>query len=432
MTPPDFIPTPDQKLAKDAILTGSSVLLTGPAGTGKSALLANLRQELGSKLSICASTGIAALNVGGVTLHSWAGLGLGDRKASAIAGAISQARKKPYNNIMAARVLAIDEISMIDSRLFALTDQVFRKVRVVDEPFGGVKLLLVGDFLQLPPVVKDRPVEGRFAFNSQSWADARIQTHLLTTIIRQKDADFAAALGEIRVGKASKQTLDVLFSRLNAHDPEPEKKPIVLDCRNRDVEAFNITELAKLPGNSQTFHAADTGWPEQIEKLKRDCIAPTMLTLKVDARVMLLRNLDTENGLVNGAMGRVKSIKHGQVTVEFDCGQTVTPEPATWELKNGDDVLAARAQIPLRLAYAITIHKSQGMTLDKVSAQLGDVFEHGQAYVALSRCRTLDGLFLKSFQPNRVTADPDALRFYDSGPWVPAVKGDTTELNFLQ
>ncbi len=424
--------TPDQSAAKTAFDSGKNMLLTGPAGTGKSTLLNFIREDARGGLAICASTGIAALGVGGTTLHSWAGLGLGDKKASAIAGMLEQRRSKAWENICMASRLAIDEISMIDGRLLTLTDQVFRRVRRNSAPFGGIQMLLIGDFLQLPPVVKDRSDNyPRFAFNSPSWREAEIETHLLTTIIRQKDVSFAQMLNEVRVGRVTPQTVTLLNSRVRPTDTMPDIKPVILESRNAEVEAYNLGELAKIPGEAKQFHAADTGYPEQVAKIQRDCIAPTILSLKPGAQVMLLKNLQPDVGLVNGSMGKVREIdKSGRPVVDFVCGETMTLDRELWQLKNGDTVLAQRSQYPLRLAWSLTIHKSQGMTLDKVEADISSCFEHGQAYVALSRAKTLDGLFLKAaVEPRRITADPDALSFYEKG--APECVHIPGELDFM-
>lgn len=424
---PPFVPTPDQALAREAILAGQSILLTGAAGTGKSTLLNQVKND--RRMSVTASTGIAALNVGGGTLHSWAGLGLGESSAKSIVKRLTANRPKAHDNIINCSTLVIDEISMINARLLTLLDKVLRGVRRNDAPFGGIQMLFVGDFLQLPPVVKgdDNEAENllRFAFHSPSWLAAGIKTHLLTTVVRQADPVFAGMLNEIREGIVTEKTIEILNARISAPDADPEIKPVILSSLNKRVDAYNDAKLAKIEGEPKLFEAADTGYPEQIEKLKQNCIAPTILALKPGAQVMLLKNLDVEGGLVNGSLGILKKFdRFGDPIVEFNYGtnekrtKEIVVARATWEIKNETMVLATRSQYPLRLAWAMTIHKSQGMTLNKVRVDLSDCFEHGQAYVALSRARTLGGLYLTGFNPAKVTADPVALNFYRNGPPV--------------
>lgn len=422
-------PTPNaqQQAYIDAVKGGKNTCLTGPGGTGKSFTLDRLRDAYPYNLSITASTGIAALNVGGLTIHSWAGLGMGTGTAKSIAYRLMEKKGKAYDKIMSARRLAIDEISMMSADLFTKLDQVLRIVRHADEPFGGIQLLAIGDFLQLPPVIRDEPVDDqgadlfgdipnkhgkRFAFESPSWEEAGIEVHQLTDIVRQSDRSFTTVLNKVRRGIIDDDVREMLEERVNAEDPDPTIRPVKCNGYNKQVDAINMRELQRISGKEKTYKANDTGIPYFVEQIQKYCIAPQLLTLKVGAQVMLLRNLDTENGLVNGSLGIVQDFaSDGSPMVEFNGGLEKI-EPQTWNIEREGDLLASRTQVPLKLAYAMTIHKSQGQTLDKLEVDLRSSFEAGMAYVALSRCRSLEGLYLTGFDPDRIFADKTALEFY--------------------
>lgn len=418
-------PTPnaEQKAYIDAVRGGKHTCLTGPAGTGKSFTIDRLKELYPYSLSITASTGIAAVNVGGMTIHSWAGLRMGTDTARYLAKCITDRKGRAYDKIISARRLVIDEISMMSADLFDKMDEVLRLVRKCDEPFGGIQLLAVGDFLQLPPVIRekddddqthfwDKPSGRRFAFESRAWKEGGIQVHELKTIVRQADAKFAVVMNKIRRGVLDDEVLAMLQSRVSADDPDPHIRPVKANGYNREVEAINQRELQKLKSPVRTFKAEDSGNPAFVEQIRKHCIAPELLSVKQGAQVMLLRNLDTEGGLVNGSVGIVQDFApDGLPLVEFN-GQVEKVEPATWKIERDGEVLASRTQIPLKLAWAMTIHKSQGQTIDKLEVDLRSAFEAGQAYVALSRCRKLEGLFLTGLDPSRIFADETALKFY--------------------
>lgn len=403
----------EQKRFLDDVLAGSNVLATGPAGSGKSTVLSFLRGQLRSRLSVCASTGVAALNVHGTTIHSFAGLGLGGESAETIAESIlSKQRSRPYRNITRCAVLAIDEISMVSGELFDKIDYVFRKVRENETPFGGVQLVLFGDFLQLPPISRG-PEPATFAFESAAWTRAGIVTWIFTRVFRQADQPFADALGRLRVGDIHHPSIALIAARNNLPVPADGIRPVVIHTHNIDVDRLNLAELEKLPGPEYSFAAKETGSPEGKERLDRDCLAPATLRLKTDAQVMLLTNLSPEEGLVNGSLGIVTSIDDEEIHVRFGKGKSVKMAPHAWTIKNNDQVVAERSQFPLRLAYALSCHKTQGMTLDRIECHLGKTFEYGQAYVAVSRVKTLEGLFLRRSTRQSFRAHPKAVAFYE-------------------
>lgn len=400
------------------IQAGKNLLITGAAGTGKSTLLRELRERF--DIPVTASTGIAAVNVGGLTIHSWAGLGLGKGTPAEIVANMGQ---PAYLRILQASRLAIDEVSMISAELFEKLDSVFKHVRHSPQPFGGVQIILFGDFLQLPPVQKSDAGalirrEEVFPFESEVWKLGDFRTHYLTKVFRQRDERFSGILNQIRVGNVSPEVSGLLNERFNAEDQNPLLEPVVIHTHNSSVDAINIDRLSKIESEEKAFVAHDWGSPSVVKMLDKNCLAPSTLRLKVGAQVMLLTNINTEAGLANGSVGTVVKFLEAdgepRVQVFFNNGETLAVGKAKWEIKDGKTVLAYRSQIPLRLAWAITAHKSQGMTLDKVRVYLAKSFEYGQAYVALSRARTVEGLFIADGSRASIKAHPKAVEFYQN------------------
>lgn len=417
----------EQEAVISAVKAGHNVLVTGPAGTGKSEVYRTLSRIYRWRMPVTATTGIAAVNVGGVTLHSWAGLGLAQGN---VRNLISRVRDnlKAQSNIQSAELLAIDEISMLPGSVFTKLDLVMRAIRECDKPFGGVQLVMFGDFLQLPPVIKgaDAATDG-FAFETQSWKDAAVKLALLTKVFRQEDADFAQALNDIRVGEVSPVASKILNSRYRVKDESNDGiVPVVIHTHNVDVDAYNMAKLNALSGEEKEFLARDEGRPWAVKQLENNCPGAGRIVLRIGAQVMLLANIETESGLANGSLGVVEAFKPSGVLVKFANGQSRILEHHTWEVNDGGRVVASRRQIPLRLAWAITAHKSQGATLDKIEVHLSKSFEYGQAYVALSRVRTAGGLFIESGNKKCIRAHPAALEFYRNADRVAKVELEKT------
>lgn len=401
----------EQEAVMRDIIDGQNVLVTGSAGTGKSTILRELNARFKGKLQIAGSTGIAAVNVGGSTIHSWAGLGLGEDPAETIADRLFAQRSKPYKNIFHSPRLAIDEVSMIHGDLFETMETLFRLIRESSKPFGGMQMILFGDFLQLPPVSRGKDM--RFAFQTQAWSDAKFRVHCLRKVYRQADATFSDALNQIRMGELTPEVRQLLSRRLGAIDPNPEVEPVVVFTHNQDVDSTNERRLAQIEGKEYVYHARDWGQDGPLKMLQKNCLAPATLRLKVGAQVMLLQNIDPEAGLANGSIGTVESFMCEMPFVRFNNGEGIQVERHSWSIRAGDEVTAERTQLPLRLAWSITAHKSQGMTLDKVAVHLDRAFDYGQSYVALSRARTLEGLFIRSSKFGCIKAHPDAVKFYE-------------------
>lgn len=428
---------PQQRSAFDAIVAGKSIFLTGPGGTGKSFLLENLHAHYKSrtkkKLAITAMTGCAAVLIGpfAKTLHSWAGIGLGRGDPEKIAEAVAiDKRKGP--RWRQTQCLVIDEVSMMTPGLLELLDTVGRKARKCpDKPFGGMQMVFVGDFYQLPPVSREGP--STFAFNSPLWSQVVEENHFLTEIVRQKDPVFQQILNEARTGDLTSESYAILESRKTMDWKRQEIKPTLLFTKNTDVSTINENSLRKLTGEERVFKAtteAPPGMAADIaqmlaDKLDKDAPYEVELHLKERAQVMLLKKLYEEKddgkppspvpGLVNGSRGVVTGFSAaGLPIVKFLNGRIMTVGPSSWSVDDEPEALK-RAQIPLRVAYALTIHKAQGASLDSALVDVGpSTFECGQAYVALSRVRSIESLFVFEISPRAFRAHPAVKAFYES------------------
>jgi len=425
------------------ILDGKSIFVTGPGGSGKSYLLEALQEEfrlLGKVLAITALTGCAALLLGpkAKTLHSWAGIGLGKGDIDAIISSIVMNGRKKKAWIK-TDCLVIDEVSMMTPQLLEMLDAVGRRVRKCrTEPFGGLQVVFVGDFYQLPPVSNDK---SPFAFQSPLWNQIVKATISLKTIYRQSDEIFQKVLGEARTGTLSQESIEILKGRMNLPWKKEVIRPTLLFTRNADVGEINYSHFAKLGGEAKVYKVRTVQPSEAvpgtldgflktstqiahglttqeltwaIERLDKDAPYEKELTLKVDAQVMLLVNLNQEAGLINGSRGIVKSFdKEGNPVVLFASNNIMVPvKPHVWKIEGETNL--GREQIPLRLAYALTIHKAQGASLDSAFIDIGSsTFEYGQAYVALSRVRNLNSLFVYEFDPKAFRVHPYVNDFYN-------------------
>lgn len=446
---------PGQRTAFDAIAAGQNIFLTGPGGTGKSFLIRLLYDVLprasGKSVALTALTGCASLllHPKAKTIHSWAGIGLGREPVPLLVASLRKSRRACLRWLQ-ADVLIIDEISMMTSELFEKLDQVGRKIRRNEHsPFGGLQIVAVGDFYQLPPVVRhsgqegDEKVETSFVFESPLWKDLRFTTHELTQIERQKDQEFQGVLNEARRGELSKKSLKFLAKRMGLDYKDQAIQPTMLFTRRAQVDAINMSHLKKLTTERRSFKASTLFQPiaatagmsqtdplvmKAIAKLDNDAPYEAELIVAIGAQVMLLTNLDHDLGLVNGSRGVVvaygsgeKDTKDGVAVdssllvpiVQFKNGTRIPIAHATWEVSDMPGIL--RRQIPLKLAYAITIHKVQGATLDCALIDVGGkTFEYGQAYVALSRVKDKDSLYIHDLEQTAFRAHPKVKAFYES------------------
>jgi len=427
----------------DAIKNLDNVFITGPGGCGKSFLIKKLYRRFREEnkfVGLTATTGTAAVMIGGSTIHSFLGIGLAKESAYSIA---TKLRKKPYHLKIwrDLKALIIDEVSMLSVDLFLKLNAIAKLLRNTDVLFGGIQLVLTGDFLQLPSVEKENVT----LFDSDIWKDVVTKTFYLDKIYRQSDSNFIEMLEKIRMGECSDEHEELLLARKHAVIPK-DVFPTQLFSLNRKVESFNNKHLDRVSKDKEIFeyhfeatfnvkheHKVYTVTTDNVEELCStnptiyalytkyisNLQFPEILRVCIGCHVMLLTNNKIEIGLANGSQGIVEGFNEdGYPVVKFYNGKTSVIEPHTWEFEETDlkkerDVkLGEVTQIPLRLSFAMSIHKSQGATMDYVSIDFEKMFEYGQAYVALSRCKSLEGLVISNFEKEKIKAHPRAIEYY--------------------
>ncbi len=397
-----------QAEALTILKTGANVYLTGEPGSGKTHTINEFIGWLrasGIEPSVTAATGIAATHVAGMTLHSWSGIGVSESLTRAEVDRIAS-KEHIARRIQKAKVLIIEEISMLSATTFQMADAVCREVRRVDTAFGGLTVVLVGDFFQLPPVSRGREVA--FAYDSGTWRELNPLTCYLTEQYRQDDPEFLSVLSAIRTGEVEEYHHETLMTRHTGAAELPSAAP-KLFSHNADVDRINAEELAKLPGASKKFLMTSKGKDSLVEGLKRGCLSPEILELKDGAAVMFTKN-SPQGRFVNGTLGVIAGWDaSGMPIVETKEGLRITAEPMEWQLEEQGKVRSSIAQIPLRLAYAMTVHKSQGMSMDAAIIDLSKAFEYGQGYVALSRVRRLSGVYLIGLNERALRVHPEIL-----------------------
>lgn len=402
-----------QKTALDILKLGHTAFLTGAAGTGKSYALREYISYLkkhGVRYAVTASTGIASTHIGGMTIHAWSGIGIRQRLTAYDLDAIEE-KANVYKRWNDTQVLIIDEVSMLHASFVDMLDRLAKHIRQSDKPFGGLQVVFTGDFYQLPPVVRlsvmsahagqagdGNEYEGTdvFAFQSRAWKEAKPVVCYLTGQYRQEDDELSNVLNAIRSGEVEEE--HYLILKESSRKPHKEDH-IKLYTHNENVDEINRKAFNALSGDVRTYEMITKGKGPILESLKNNCLAEEILELKKGAKVICIKN-DLERKYVNGSMGVVADFdKEGSPVVELATGKRVTMKADTWRIEEDGKVRAEISQIPLRLAWAITVHKSQGMTLDRAEIDLSRAFASGQGYVALSRLKTLQGLHLVGFNP---------------------------------
>jgi ATP-dependent exoDNAse (exonuclease V) alpha subunit len=399
----------NQKMALDCMMRGESVFLTGPAGSGKTYVLNQFikkaRKE-GMVVAVTATTGLAATHLNGTTIHAWSGVGVRDELEQDFFDHLRKDRKKL---IKETDVLIIDEVSMLHDYRLDMIDDICRHVRKNAEPFGGLQIILCGDFFQLPPVNRPGSREGGFVVRSRAWEELNPVVCYLEEQHRQDDKDFSDILNAMRAGDVRRRHAEALLERVGAELPD-HHEITELHTVNVDVDRINQQKLKALKTKPHNYPQHTFGPDNFVETLKRSCMAAEDLVLKKGALVMFLKN-NSEKKYVNGTLGTVVDFE--KVTdypvVQLLNGREIIVEPDTWELRDGDVKRASLAQIPLRLAWAITVHKSQGMTLDAAKIDLRRAFVEGMGYVALSRVRGLQTLTLVGINRMALKISDEAL-----------------------
>ena len=352
-----------------------------------------------------ASTGIAATHLEGRTIHSWAGIEIKQEMSDTEINKLAKDRE--FNKkVRDTKVLIIDEISMLDARRLDLIDRICKVIREPFNPFGGIQIVMSGDFFQLPPIERNQEVS--FAYQSMVWRNANIKVCYLDEQFRQDDPEFINILNKIRSNGIGEEELNQLQLRLHKQ-VNFHVNPVKIYTHNIDVDSMNNRELDRIPKEEFNFEMTYYGPEDLVNFLKKSCLAPEELKLKVGAAVMFVKN-NFDNGYVNGTLGKVIGFENNDENypiIEIKSGEKIIANPVIWRIYDeNENTIASIKQIPLRLAWAITVHKSQGMSLDVAEIDLSKSFEKGMGYVALSRVKSLDGIRLIGMNEMSLKVNP--------------------------
>jgi len=401
----------EQIQALKIMRSGKNCFITGRAGTGKTYLLNQFIGYLNEKkipAGITASTGISATHIDGQTIHSWSGIGIADKYDEVIVQKAAR-RLLIKERVKISRVLIIDEVSMLHDFQLDMVNAICKKVKENNLPFGGLQVVLCGDFYQLPPVSK-RYHRGEFITNSSSWNELNLEVcYLEKTYRQQQDEPLLKLLNEIRENSVSEQNTRRLIERVD-YAFDKDITTTKLYTNNIDADAYNLGMLSKIKNKEHRFIMQKSGEPENVRKLAQGCLAPETLILKKDAVVMFLKN-NPAKGYVNGTTGKVVDFdEEGYPIIKvFKNKKRITALPADWDMEDNLKIIAKITQVPLKLAWAITVHKSQGMTLDYAQIDLSKAFTYSLGYVALSRVRSIESLSLRGFNKVSLKVSEEAL-----------------------
>ena len=437
-----------QQEALDLVKRGRNVFITGSAGVGKSMVIDHIThwcRENNKKIMVTATTGVAAANINGSTLHSWAGIGLGknthakmneaevEREIRKRAHYIKN-KEESYSRYVDTDVLVIDEISMLDYEFMGKVDKIAKLLRKCGKPFGGIQLIMTGDFFQLGPIQKERKTS-KYLFEDDIWNVIVQDSIHLTEVYRQSSSEFIDMLHKIRIGNMDESIVTKIQGTMkNNLTNDLGIIPTILFCKNADVNAINLRGVDKLEGEEVKYKALDFFKDDAMKELYKNSFTyHDSIVLKVGAQVMLVKNLDVKGKLVNGSRGVVTELIEddpidcpgGTVTVQFMDGKIRVIKPDTQDVKEEQMqrkgqvyqepvVIASRCQFPLKLAYALTVHKLQGLSIDYLHVDLKGAFSAGQAYVALSRATSFDTLKVTNFTSSCVKTSEQVKNFYNN------------------
>jgi ATP-dependent exoDNAse (exonuclease V) alpha subunit len=401
----------EQHIAFEAVKDGNNIFITGSGGVGKSYTLKNIikwAQIERKNIAVTASTGCASYLIRGRTIHSFLGIGLAKKSAEDLANYVLLNKKFIVKKIKMLDMLILDEVSMINDELFDKISNYLQIIRKSPEPFGGIQMVICGDFAQLPPT------EGKYCFLSPEWERSNIDVITLTQMMRQsEDHTFQRILQELRYGKCTKDTLKILRTLKKTKFDNNGIEPTVLYSLNVDVDTINNTKYKELINNGAKKQTYITTYSQSGENWAKSIKIPDKQELCVGSQVVLTWNFQQDIGLVNGSRGVIIELNVNGAIVRFVNGQEIIIPMMT--IENEDDDKCWVSFIPLKLAYAITIHKSQGMTLDSLIIDLGDsIFEYGQAYTAISRAKTLDSIKLLDVKSSSFKTHKDVISFYEN------------------
>lgn len=400
--------SPEQSAALDLLRSGENVFLTGGAGSGKSFLIRQFMRELDPKeMPILASTGAAAVLLGGRTFHSFFGLGIMEGGADATYERASK-DKRLMSRLRKVEGVIIDEISMIPGQALMIAEALSQRARESKLPWGGMRVITVGDFAQLPPVTQSGARD--WCFLNGVWEASGFQTAILSHNQRVSDNLFLDVLSDVRHGQVTERVREFLNDHVQTHDEDDPGTRLF--PRKINAEKFNEKKLYEIDEEEVVIESVYTGSERHIQLLKKASPIAEKLILKIGCQVMFLQN-DPQRRWVNGTRGMVTDITSDQITVRKDRGREVQVSKSSFALQDAEGMVMAQVeQFPLTLAYATTIHKSQGATLDDLWCDLSQLWEPGQAYVALSRLRSAEGLHLIGWNPRSIIVDPKVLQFY--------------------
>lgn len=402
-----------QEQALTILKTGANVFLTGEPGSGKTHTINLYTEWLRSKdiyPAVTASTGIAATHINGKTIHSWAGIGTNKNLTEAQQENIMD-RPWIYDPIRKAKVLIIDEISMLEAVTLDDVEHIVSRIRIdiCDgvSAFGGMQVIFVGDLFQLPPVPSRGEPPPKFCYESEAWKNARPYICYLHEQHRQEDPEFLEALTAMRSGTLTKIHESLLHG--SKKNPEQEKFITKLYTHRVKVDSINERDLDRLPGIANRYTMSSSGVAAVVDSLKKGCLSPEILRLKKGALVMFTKN-NFDEGYANGTLGEIVDFTENDLPIVKTKNKKITVRRAEWSIMEENRIVASVSQLPLRLAWAMTVHKSQGMTLDRAVIDLSEAFEFGQGYVALSRVRSLADLSLQGLNTRALEMHPEIVK----------------------